>query len=511
MIEFTISLLSIAATMGIFTAILALALRKFANVPPRQVAGIWLFFAFAPVILLVLGLAGQQSGRFDLVTTAQSVVLRGASVTLVDNSLFRLSDGNWQPMPGVMILLRVFFAIWAVGAFALLIIRGYQLFLAQQFSVWANDLEDERVRDEAKYMGWSFGMATPQIRESVLVRSPLVVGVRKFTLLMPAGMSRDLTDDELRAILAHEFSHIAKADTRVLALLIINECLFWFSPFTWLVQRNWATYRELDADREAILRSSIEPKRFANLLVRIVTSSKTPWLQTAIGATRDFKALKRRILNMSRPTTDFPSSRGFVFLSCFMGTWLGMSVSLRPTFERITDSNLVIDGGFESGLETWRPGTMPEESDTGVTYKLDTEVYHSGHASLKYTKQRPTYFPIQVMRPQLMPYRMTKRVETTCWMKARNAGKATICLVFHRKGHESDYHWAVYASGPKPDVGVTHDWKQYQSVVAVPEDTTSVEMLVQMYGPGEAWFDDVSLKFVADETPIVEAVDMTKG
>jgi len=510
MSEFIIRVLSFAFTAAIMASLVSLCLRFTPGIPPKNRAFIWLVMSFGPLLVLIASLAGLVTGAFNLVPIFESFVMRTLHVGRFGEAIFQLRDGYWQPITAAANILQALFIVWAVGAGLLLIVRGYQLFLAQQFSIWAEDTQDERMVHEAQLLGESFGVASkPKIRESHLVRSPLVVGILRFTLLMPNGMSRTLTDEELRAILAHEFSHIAKHDTRMLAFLILNECVFWFNPATWLVHREWATCRELDADQEAIVRSKIEPKRFASLLLSIVTSSRQPWLQTAIGATRDFKALKTRLLNMKISSQQ---SNRFTFRTATTMTVVGALLLLpwqiskaAPTSD---ETNLVVNGGFESGLDSWTVGSMPDGATTRVNYGVDTNEKHSGKASFKFEKKNLSYFPIQHIVAKLTPHKPTRRLETICWIKANNAGKATISIAFNDStGQTSDMTWGAYASGPSAGQGITHEWKKYRSVIEVPSGTKSIGVYVQMYGPGQAWFDDVSVRFVDDATPLVNPVD----
>ena len=293
-----------------------------------------------------------------------------------------------------------------------------------------------------------------------------------------------------------------------MVLLILVECAFWFNPAVWLIHQRWAICRELDADDQALSYSTIEPKHFANLLLSVVSNQRQPWLQTAIGVTRDFKALKTRLLNMkSTPKTSFSSSlqavaTAVVVAAMFLLPWKITFASPTPS----QSDNLVINGGFESALDSWHESTLPSGSETQVKFGIDSGEKHSGKASLKFEKKENRYFPIQQLVGSLRSkIAVTRRFETTAWIKANQAGKLTMKAVFMDSSGESIGGGFVTYVGETGGSGrVTHDWKKFRSVVDVPASTKSLTFSIEMYGPGEVWIDDVSANFVDDATALVD-------
>ncbi|NTV37600.1 MAG: hypothetical protein HGA82_00120, partial [Anaerolineales bacterium] len=61
------------------------------------------------------------------------------------------------------------------------------------------------------------------------------------------------------------------------------------------------------------------------------------------------------------------------------------------------------------------------------------------------------------------------------------------------------HEWVSYIGPKKEDLPpANHDWKKYSGVVAIPENTKTIVIGLQIYGPGTVWFDDVSLKVLDD-------------
>jgi len=90
----------------------------------------------------------------------------------------------------------------------------------------------------------------PELRESVEVTSPVVVGAWAPVLLLPKGMGR-YTAEEVRAVLCHELAHVARRDYLAnLACQVAGVPLVWH-PVVHAVQRQIRRTREMVCDRMA--------------------------------------------------------------------------------------------------------------------------------------------------------------------------------------------------------------------------------------------------------------------
>ena len=88
--------------------------------------------------------------------------------------------------------------------------------------------------------------ATPGLLE------PGVVGIWRPVLLVPIGLETTLSDDQLRAVIAHELHHIRRRDNLTSALHMIVESLFWFHPLVWWVGARLIDERERACDEHVL-------------------------------------------------------------------------------------------------------------------------------------------------------------------------------------------------------------------------------------------------------------------
>lgn len=74
-----------------------------------------------------------------------------------------------------------------------------------------------------------------RLLESTLVKVPMVLGIFKPVVLIPAGLLAHLPADEVEAILLHELAHIRRRDYLVNLLQSFAETVFFFNPaLVWL-------------------------------------------------------------------------------------------------------------------------------------------------------------------------------------------------------------------------------------------------------------------------------------
>src|SRR4029078_11189598 len=80
---------------------------------------------------------------------------------------------------------------------------------------------------------------------------PMTWGVRRPRVLLPAA-ARDWPADRLRAVLAHELAHIARADGLVHLVAQLACAVYWFHPLFWTAERALGRETELAADDDEL-------------------------------------------------------------------------------------------------------------------------------------------------------------------------------------------------------------------------------------------------------------------
>ncbi len=157
--------------------------------------------------------------------------------------------------------------------------------------------------------------------------------------------------------------------------------------------------------------------------------------------------------------------------------------------------------GFEEG-ESDPSGWQRGASVDGVEYLWDKQVAHDGHASLCLKKTNVKFFPIAQWQQSLTRVEPAPTLRVAVWVKALDVRRAAVDVQFIGP---KDYwsHQTVTIIGPEQSDGtpVTHDWKEYNGAVTIPEKAKEIRIALQMIGAGTIWFDDVHVEYAAEPLP----------
>lgn len=162
-----------------------------------------------------------------------------------------------------------------------------------------------------------------------------------------------------------------------------------------------------------------------------------------------------------------------------------------------TKKEYLLKESFESGKKSptgWREGAdVP-----GVEYIwADAEASH-GKRSLGLRKTENRYFPIAQWIRTIQHAGGAANLEVCLKAKAAQAQKAIVDVQFYADGSDLIGHqWLAYLGAKEEGDGpADHDWARYGGVVPVPAGTKKIGVALQIYGPGEVWFDELTARYV---------------
>ena len=146
-----------------------------------------------------------------------------------------------------------FVGLWMLGVLMLSVrnVGGY-LYAGRLRKVGLFEPEDQLRQAFSSLLERSGITRTVTLMESVLVKSPLLIGYLKPVILFPIGMATHLSIWEVEAILAHEIAHIRRHDFLVNILQCCVEVLFFYHPGVWIIGSIIRTERENCCDDLAI-------------------------------------------------------------------------------------------------------------------------------------------------------------------------------------------------------------------------------------------------------------------
>lgn len=108
------------------------------------------------------------------------------------------------------------------------------------------------------------------------VSVPIVVGLVRPAVLLPASIASSLTIHELQTVLAHELAHVRRYDPWVNLFQRFIEAFLFFHPAVWHLSRRVSIEREICCDELALRETSESHGRiaYAGLLVRLAEASQ---------------------------------------------------------------------------------------------------------------------------------------------------------------------------------------------------------------------------------------------
>jgi Antirepressor regulating drug resistance, predicted signal transduction N-terminal membrane component len=228
-------------------------------------------YRFALVLLHSLWIAGVTLGiakglmmvvnhqrsrlRYTLVSASFMTFVVAVAITLIwhfpestgnqggiaahDVNVFYISTDDTATPPlfeGIVAQYSAFiFGLWLIGAtFFALRFAGGLWYLRRLTS---NSFESSsHIQAVFRGIASKFTLAVPvRLAESTLVTAPMVTGILKPLIILPAGFATGISTQQLEAILAHELVHVTRHDFLVNIIQSLAEALFFFNPFVWML------------------------------------------------------------------------------------------------------------------------------------------------------------------------------------------------------------------------------------------------------------------------------------
>jgi hypothetical protein len=160
----------------------------------------------------------------------------------------------------------------------------------------------------AKEAARQIGLAAPPaIYETDRVKGPAVLGLWRARLLLPPGLKDELTDDQLRHLLLHEFAHVRRHDLLALWLVLSARVVHWFNPLVWLAWRLARVDLELACDG-TVLRKIENRVAYGETLLKLAQFARPQHsMVPAMGVAHRGRSIRERVARIGRYTP-----RGFL-------------------------------------------------------------------------------------------------------------------------------------------------------------------------------------------------------
>lgn len=176
----------------------------------------------------------------------------------------------------------LFLTAWAVGSGALLVRWGIRWSRAR---VKVGRGEPTREAQVLRRLEHETGMRRQTaIVSSTAALEPSAVGLFRSVLVWPSGLSPQLDDRQLEAVLLHELAHIRRRDNLTSSVHMVVETLFWFHPLVWWIGARLVCERENACDQEVLSQGGV-PQAYAESILKVCEFCLQSPLMCAAGVT----------------------------------------------------------------------------------------------------------------------------------------------------------------------------------------------------------------------------------
>ena len=262
-------------------ALVLVALVKFA-IPPMLALPVGLFSRLGPAVALPAEDAAA-AGEADLADAPAEA--DGTSWAAAVGALGRVDGRAW------MMMLHVLGALAAAGLVAHQVVQ-VQL-MARRSKRLARGALCDHVARLSRKIGLRRAVRLYVSRETV---SPMAFGVLHPSVLVPAGLFRDIPRPQMDTILCHELVHHRRGDIWVNWAQALLGVAWWFNPLFWLLNRTLRKTREDCCDDLLLARRLTTDGAYCEALLKVARQlSRRLLAGAASGFAQRFHPLGDRI------------------------------------------------------------------------------------------------------------------------------------------------------------------------------------------------------------------------
>ena len=196
------------------------------------------------------------------------------------------------------------FAIWMMGLLLLAAswTRAYVRFVRMTKDQFIDDTY-HRMTAVLQSLATSMGMRRlPRLVLTEHDFGPAMIGLIRPTIVIPRRLVAELSEDQVRPLLAHELVHVKRFDSLVGFLQMVTAAMWWFNPLVWLAIRRLTSTLEMRVDDRTVAEMEMCPKSYASSLLSALELLCRPIPIPGSMGLITCRLTGSRIRNLLRPT-----------------------------------------------------------------------------------------------------------------------------------------------------------------------------------------------------------------
>lgn len=207
------------------------------------------------------------------------------------------------------------------------------------------------------------------IKSSSWIKSPVIMGVIRPTILFPIGLIEGLTIEEVEAILYHELAHFKRNDFVINIIINVLQIVFFYHPAYWWMKSQLDNEREYATD-ELALQYSEKKLPMIKALAKVQAFSMS---HSAIGFAGNSKNQVLKRINIMMNSKQQPNWLSAIFTIAILLVAFGlMSVQeTKPKTEKSTEPNTLTE--FEVDLDSLQSSENPKTRIDYLEFDIDPQ------------------------------------------------------------------------------------------------------------------------------------------
>jgi len=231
---------------------------------------------------------------------------------------------------------KALFGVWLVGLLGMMGLLARQYLRLRRHLSGSAPVEDAQVLDAFRQAREAIGVGSRvRLLTSAGLSSPILVGLVRPRIMLPAGALEDLPPDQLRPVFLHELSHLRRRDLWVNWIQVILQSLYWFHPLVWLANLRLRREREMIVDDVVLSHLGGEREVYGNSLLSVVKQAArkrvlSPGYVGIVETKGSIAGRLRRILDANRKLS---IRLGWLSAAALIALALLLIPQARPEFE----------------------------------------------------------------------------------------------------------------------------------------------------------------------------------
>lgn len=257
--------------------------------------------------------------------------------------------------------------LWLLVTVSLILWNIWRLLRYRRLFEHASNKVNSHLQQIAVEVACLMGV-TSEVRllASPLVQSPMLVGFFRPTILLP---SEHLPDSDARFILTHELTHFRRGDMWKKFLVSMIQCVHWFNPIVYLLNRDFAYWLETSCDEEVVGSfDHAQRKEYGYLLINYAPATRYVGPKLYVSFTSCRYKLKRRISIMMKSNKKSRSLLGLVLALALIVGCLATS-ALAANAETVSDKPVSLES-----LSAGNAEFVPFTSSTITSYVEESDM-----------------------------------------------------------------------------------------------------------------------------------------